>query len=305
MNKLGEKGLYTAESKKKRRQDQISRTREIEELKAHIEALTAERERALENGNSTKKVDVKIQATKDELESAEKNQKAVIKKNSQEECGTQKTAKRKRSSNATKEEEVGDDAYNAKPANKSRANKVKKEDGAEAVKEVEEDFPAVVSAPKKRAVRGKKAVKEEGFDYQYNKDGSSEVNPKMATNKAESRKVKKESLDEQKGIGETVEHSDGKSNGRSKDGSIKAVKHAKSSTLKRDPSGPINTSSGAIPATATESYIPSIKDSDLQYDFDMALEAGEIDDDFEAYIEMRKAETAQSKQRKSRKGKKT
>lgn len=300
MNKLGEKGLYTAESKKKKRQDQINHNREIEELEAQVQALTAERERALENGISTKKVDVKIKTAKDELESAGKNTKATSKKNSQGESGTQTPLKRKRSSNAAKEEEDDDDTYDAKPAKKSRAKKVKKEEGAEAIKEEEEEFSTAISTTKKRAARGKKAIKEEDLDEQYIEAGSSEVTPKTTTNKTNSKKVKRESLDE------TIENPESKSNSQPKKSSRKATKRespgTKFSTLMDDPSNSIESSS---PAAAAENYIPGISDAELQHDFDKALNTGEIDDDFEAYIEKRKAETAGSKQKKGRRSKKS
>jgi hypothetical protein len=48
-------------------------------------------------------------------------------------------------------------------------------------------------------------------------------------------------------------------------------------------------------AGAAESYILGVKDSDLQYDFDRAVDAGEIEDDFEAYIEKRKGSSQRSK----------
>ena len=306
MNKLGEKGLYTAESKKKRRQDQINHNREIEELEAQVQALTAERERALENGISTKKVDVKMKIAKDELESAGKNTKATSKKNSQGESGTQTPLKRKRSSNAAKEEEDDDDTYDAKPAKKPRAKKVKKEEGDEAIKEEEEEFSTAISTTKKRAARGKKVIKEEDLDEQYVEAGSSEVTPKTTANKTNSKKVKRESLDEHKGIDKTIENPEGKSNSQPKKSSRKATNRessgTKSSTLMDDPSNSIESSS---PAAAAENYIPGISDAELQHDFDKALDAGEIDDDFEAYIEKRKAETAGSKQKKGRRSKKS
>jgi hypothetical protein len=289
MNKLGEKGLYTAESKKKRKQDQINRTREIEELKARVEALTEERERTLEIGKSTKKVDVKVQAARDELEAAENNTKPAIKNDLQESSGTQKTAKRKRSAKAVKEED-DDDAYDAMPAKKSRAKKVKKEEGTEAIKmEEDNDIPAATSAPKNRTARGKKAFKEEDLDGQYN-----------------------ESHDKQKGksMDETTEFAEGKSNRRSKKGSRNTTKQESSgidpSPIKEEPTEFIHSLPGTIPAvSAAENYIPGIKDSDLQYDFDTALDAGEINDDFEAYIEMRKVNLKPSKREKTEKGRKT
>ncbi|KIN07976.1 hypothetical protein OIDMADRAFT_110631 [Oidiodendron maius Zn] len=306
MNKLGEKGLYTAESKKKKRQDQISHNREIEELEAQVQALTAERERALENGISTKKVDVKIKTAKDELESAGKNTKATSKKNSQGESGTQTPLKRKRSSNAAKEEEDDDDRYDAKPAKKSRAKKAKKEEGAEAIKEEEEEFSAAISTTKKRSARDKKAIKEENLDEQYNEAGSSEVTPTTTAHKTNSKKVKRESLDEHKGIDKTIENPKGKSNSQPKKSSRKATNRESSgtkfSTLMDDPSNSIESSSAAA---AGENYIPGISNAELQHDFDKALDAEEIDDDFEAYIEKRKAETAGSKQKKGRKNKKS
>jgi hypothetical protein len=287
MNKLGEKGLYTAESKKKRRQDQINHTREIEELKAQVEALTEERERTLEIGKSTKKVDAKVQAARDELEAAESNTKPAIKNGPQESSGTPKTAKRKRSAKAVKEED--NDAYDAMPAKKFRARKVKREEGTEAIKmEEDNDIPAAISAPKNRTARGKKAFKEEDLDDQYN-----------------------ESHDKQKGnsMDETTKFAEGKSNRRSKKGRRNTTKQESSgidaSPIKEEPTEFIHSPPGTIPVASAENYIPGIKDSDLQYDFDTALDAGEIDDDFEAYIEMRKVNLKPPKHKKTENGKKT
>lgn len=299
MNKLGEKGLYTPQSKKKMRQDQITRTKEIEELKAKVEALTTERDQAIQKGNSTKKIDIKMVAAKDNLEGAEKGTKSAAKKDPKEVPVKEKAAKRKRSS-AIKEEDDEDDDY-GKAAKKSRAKKVKKED-TQTVKEEDDDEPAAVIATTKRGKQGKGVVKDEPVDdEQYNAE-LSEVKPKITKKSKGKKAVKEESLDEQNDIDQAVEDTKTASKNRSKKGSKKATKQDNSET---NPSDSIDPSSGALATASTESYIQGIKDSDLQYSFDTALDAGEIDDDFEAYIEMRKAELAASKQKKGAKGKKS
>lgn len=187
MNKLGEKGLYTSESKKKMKEDEKSRNREIAELQAQIAALTAERDDAIKNATSTKKVDVKLNLVKDELEIAEKKPRAAI-KNEPDANSAQlnekggKMTKRKRSKKVKEEDEEGtgeenDDADYGKPAKKARTKKVKKEDSAD-----EEDDDNYVKPTKKARARKVKKEEETDDDDDYAKPAK----------KSRSRNVKKE-----------------------------------------------------------------------------------------------------------------
>jgi hypothetical protein len=304
MNKLGEKGLYTAESKKKMRQDKINRAQEIEELQVRVAALTAERDDALANRSSPQKVNVKLELAKDELMKAEQKIEAGAKKGAKIEpdaspAKAEKTAKRKRDRRVNKEEEENDDA---RPAKKSRAKKVKKDEEAATVKEEDDGAMAATATPKEHNARGKKAVKEENVDEQDNDSKSSEVNRKARAKIANGKKaIKEEVVDEHNGVDETTEHSEVKAKPQSRKGRKKAIKQENSETapsgVKGKPSELAVSSVGSVP-TAKEGYILGIKDSDLQYEFDMALDAGEIEDDFEAYVEKRKIELAESQPKK-------
>lgn len=305
MNKLGEKGLYTAESKKKMRQDKINRAQEIEELQASVAALTAERDDALANNSSTKKVDVKLELAKDELMNAEQKIEAGTKKDDKIEpdgspAKAEKTAKRKRDRRVKKEEEENDDA---RPVKKSRTKKVNKDEEAATVKEEDDGAMAATVTPKEHDARGKKAVKEESVDEQENDSKSSEVNRKGRTKIANSKKaIKEEVVDEHDGVNETTGHPGVKAKPQSRKGRKKAIKQENPETalsaVKGKPSELAVSSAESVPTANDEGYIPGIKDSDLQYDFDMALDAGEIEDDFEAYVEKRKIELVESQPRK-------
>jgi hypothetical protein len=327
MNKLGEKGLYTTESKKRMKEEQNSRTREIAELQAQVEALTAERDNAIRNATSTKNVDVKINLVKDELESAEKKPKAAAKdgakvdsdqsnekggktakrkrgkkvKKEEEETDEEddddyaKPAKKSRTKKANKEEEADDDDDDyTKPAKKSRAKKFKKEKEPEIVKEEVDNSDAIV-APKKRAARGKKAVKEEIIDEQASAIVSPEVKPKASTKTA----VKKEEIDELNGLDETAEHPKTKGNG--KKGGKKAVKQespeTSPSTLKGDPSESSSLLASMDPAPKVKTYAQGIRDG-MRDAFEAALAAGETEDDFEAFVEEKRAASAASQTKK-------
>lgn len=188
MNKLGEKGLHTAETKRKIRQDQINRNREVEESQDQVE----------------------------DLDDAEKKPTPVVKKESNQDSGIKKATKRKRSAKAIEEEDVDEDADDVKPVKKARAKKPKKEKAPETIKEEttkketikeeNDDAPAAISAPVKRAARVKKGkdpemIKEEDLDDLDNSARSSGAQPKKSTKKA----LKEESLEEGNGTDETLE----------------------------------------------------------------------------------------------------
>ena len=290
MNKLGEKGLFTTESKRKKRQDQVDRNREIEELQAQDAA--------------------KLETVNDNPGGAKKKTKATTANDgSEEESGGKKTTKRKRSSKAIKEED-DDEVYDVRPTKKSRAKKAKKEEESEMIKEEIDDAPPAILPQKKRAGRGKKAVKKEAPDDQDSEAGPSEVKPKDATKKSKGKNaVKEEIVDEQNDIDQVAEYQETSSKSQRKKRGRRAIKQessgASSSTFKADPSGSIDASSEALSAGPSESYIPGLKDADLHNDFDRAVDAGEVEGDFEAYIEIRKTELATPQQNKGRRGKRS
>jgi hypothetical protein len=196
MNKLGEKGLHTAETKRRIRQDQINRNREVEESQDQVE----------------------------DLDDAEKKPTPVVNKESNQDSGIKKATKRKRSSKAIEEEDVDEDADDVKPVKKARAKKPKKEKAPETIKEEtikeeNDDAPAAISAPVKRAARVKKGkdpemIKEEDLDDLDNSARSSGAQPKKSTKKA----LKEESLEEGNGTDETLESRGTKSKRQSKKG---------------------------------------------------------------------------------------
>jgi hypothetical protein len=196
MNKLGEKGLHTAETKRRIRQDQINRNREVEESQDQVE----------------------------DLDDAENKPMPVVKKESNQDSGIKKATKRKRSSKAIEEEDVDEDADDVKPVKKARAKKPKKEKAPETIKEEtikeeNDDAPAAISAPVKRAARVKKGkdpemIKEEDLDDFDNNARSSGAQPKKSTKKA----LKEESLEEGNGTDETLESRGTKSKRQSKKG---------------------------------------------------------------------------------------
>jgi hypothetical protein len=196
MNKLGEKGLHTAETKRRIRQDQINRNREVEESQDQVE----------------------------DLDDAEKKPTPVVNKKSNQDSGIKKATKRKWSSKAIEEEVVDEDADDVKPVKKARAKKPKKEKAPETIKEEtikeeNDDAPAAISAPVKRAARVKKGkdpemIKEEDLDDLDNSARSSGAQPKKSTKKA----LKEESLEEGNGTDETLESRGTKSKRQSKKG---------------------------------------------------------------------------------------
>jgi hypothetical protein len=299
MNRLGEKGLYTAESKRKMKQDKIDRTRENEDLQAQVEAPIAETATAVKNGKSSQKANVKAEPAKDDLNNGIKAE-ASGKKAPKEQSGRQKT-KRKRASKSIKDEEDDEEeVYDVKPTKRSRTKQVKKEEESDIIKEESDHDPVLSSATKKRGRRGKKVVKEESPDDETKQQEASEVTPKRNVKKLKGKPaVKEEILNQEKDISQVSEYHETKPADQPKKRRGKSVKketsEANSATLARDAHTSIEPPPSNRSAGAAESYIPGMKDSDLQYDFDRAVDAGEIEDDFEAYIEKRKGSSQPKK----------
>lgn len=92
MNRLGETGLRTKESKKKMREDTITNKNRVEELEAEKAALQAQLDALAAKGKSDTKLEIKIEAAQDEIDAANKGaspvkaaQKAAAKKRAREE----------------------------------------------------------------------------------------------------------------------------------------------------------------------------------------------------------------------------
>jgi len=195
MNKLGESGMRTAESKKRMREEKKNREHEINELKEKLVAAEAERDALKQGSGSAKKLEAQVDAIKGELEGAGQKKpvgKKRVKPDSADDEEEKKPAKKKRVSKAKKTVKQEDDEEEEEviPAKKSRAKKaVKKEKDAddEDVLDAPGDIPVA-----KRANRGKK-VKEEATD----EDEASEAKPKAPAKKARGKKVvKEEPIDE-------------------------------------------------------------------------------------------------------------
>ncbi|KAE8454507.1 hypothetical protein EG329_000130 [Mollisiaceae sp. DMI_Dod_QoI] len=168
MNKLGENGLYTKESKKKIREDQLAlaRTQEIEELEAQIASLEDELAALKAKGGPTSKIDNQLGAIKEQLEE----------KSSRLATPTKKKAAPKKRGRANDDD--GEETEAATPVKKKRATKAKKE--------VDSDGEEVKPAPAKKS-RAKKAVKKE--EDEEMEDGE-EVKP--APKKSRAKKAKAE-----------------------------------------------------------------------------------------------------------------
>ncbi|KAH8660782.1 poly polymerase and DNA-ligase Zn-finger region-domain-containing protein [Tricladium varicosporioides] len=316
MNKLGETGLRTAASKKKMREEQKNRALEIEELKEKIVAATTERDELLAAGKSATKVNKrlnKIQKELDDYEAADKLKTPTKKrvKGDVDEDEEEKPAKKKRATKAKKEEDG--DGEDVKPTKKARAKKiVKKEDGGgeeaekpakkprakKAVKnEDDEDIEMPDAAaeenkptPPLKKPRANKAKKEELQELQTIKNEEVDK-PTVAPKKRgpRSKIVKEEDVDEE----ETVEKKAPSKKGRKR--SIKDEPHEDTNLI----------------ASATENEhidngetrILGHENADLRAEFEDLLDKGEIEDDFEKFVEKSKAPMPKGKGRGGKKGK--
>lgn len=176
MNKLGEKGLRTTESKRQLLQAQKTRQHEIDELKERNAALEAALLARDAGGPSA----LKIKAEMDKLEAEMEELTTPSKKKAP-------TKKRVRGD---------DDQEDAKPAKKRRAKKAVKKEESDSESDVLADLEAVLKQdpeeekPAKKA-RGKKAVKKdqnEELDDADIKDEQVEEKPKPAR-KGRAKKV--------------------------------------------------------------------------------------------------------------------
>jgi hypothetical protein len=265
MNKLGETGLRTAESKKKVREDKKNRANEMKELEAKLAAVEAERDALLQGGGSTARLDAQVGSVKDEIE-----EKKTPKK---------KPATKKRVKNESDDD--GDEAFETMPAKKKRATKAKKEEDANLIKDEDEvdapiaapkkraprkkavkaednasmfkeeeglDDQTMTTAPKKRAPRGRKAVKEEPVDEQNVNDSGEPSEVNAPVKKGRKKAVKKELSDHMavmRGIGSAAGVTDGSSLNTTIPAEAKT-----SAAIKGEPSDAVNVGVGSSSVVA-------------------------------------------------------
>ncbi|PVH86232.1 zf-PARP-domain-containing protein [Cadophora sp. DSE1049] len=193
MNVLGAVGMRTKESVRKAREEKKARNQEIEDLKAQVAALQAEK---AAGGDSAH--DAKVAAAQADLDehlnaSTPAAGKKRAKNEAEAEEGTPVKKKRvtKKKAKAEDDEDEGEDVKPAKPTAKSRTKKVKKEE------ENEDDAEETKPAPAKKS-RAKNAVKKEA---EADKEDAQETKPAPAK-KPKAKKVKKEEDTEMSGTGD-------------------------------------------------------------------------------------------------------
>ncbi|KAK0105767.1 hypothetical protein ONS95_004286 [Cadophora gregata] len=195
MNVLGAVGMRTKENVRKAREDKKARNQEIEDLKAQVAALQAEK---AAGGDSAH--DAKVAAAQADLEEhINASTPAAGKKRARNEAeaeeGTPVKKKRatkkkvKAKTEDDEEESEGKDVKPAKPAAKSRAKKVKKEE------EDDQDAEETKPAPAKKS-RAEKGVKKEEDD---NEEDAQDSKP-APTKKPRNKKVKNEEDMEMSGM---------------------------------------------------------------------------------------------------------
>jgi len=173
MNRLGEKGTRTSESKKKQRASELSRDKELADLEAEITKVKEENERLGGSSAPTKKSASKKRAKKENSDDEEEEEKMP--------------AKKKRATKAKKEEVEDEDV---KPARKSRAKKVVKHEdqdimpplvdfeGEPRVDRVKAEEDEEKDAKPVKKSRAKKVVKKEEEEEEINESPSKVENTK-------------------------------------------------------------------------------------------------------------------------------
>jgi hypothetical protein len=185
MNKLGERGLHTKETMRRLKAETKDRTHEIDEMKAKVTELEAEKELLRQGGTLRSGLSPQIQDLKDEIEGrAEMTNTPLVRKIRPENDVEEETkpVKRKRATKA-KEEAIDDEDEDSKPVKKKRATKSKvKQEGSE------DEEEKVIPAKKHRATKSR--VKQEASG-----DGENETKP--AKNKRATKANIKAEADEE------------------------------------------------------------------------------------------------------------
>jgi hypothetical protein len=348
MNILGAIGLRSAASKKKMRQDKITGANEIQELRAQLAAVAAERDELRQIVAQLQiqygRVNIGMNGPASSLIGMASsmngpNKKPTAKRSLVDDASDyeedKKPAKRHATKKVSKEgvEELDGGADEAamiaatkKPRTKRVAKKendiIKFEDGIEA------PAAASIAPTRKRAARGKKAVKEESANEGNVVDGGETLKGAdtsiAASNPANAgAEVKTEAFDnvpmtavaessalsslggsltnsvlqEANGIvrGEhsnapfsLAEKSSADVFGDMEENTV--VKKEYVEALGLDEAESQNNTAAAEVFGNGESYIPGVKDADIGYAFTSALEAGEIENDWEGFLAKKKAE---------------
>ena len=205
MNKLGEKGLRTKESKRKLMEAAKNRDHVVDELEQKNAALQAEVLRLRASGASTSKQEAAILKLEDQMEgiSTSLKKKAAAKKRVRADDSDEedvKPARKSRAKKAVKKEESESELddldekfkeevkHETKPAKKSRAKKsTKKEESEDIEAKLEDDDDEVEEKPKPaRKSRAKKGVKKE----EEPSDDEAEVMPAPSKRSQSKRGVK-------------------------------------------------------------------------------------------------------------------
>jgi hypothetical protein len=340
MNVLGAIGLRSAASKKKMRQDKITGANEIQELRAQLAAVMAERDELRQIVAQLQiqygRVNIGMNGMTSSMNGP--NQKPTAKRSLVDDASDYEEDKKPTKRRATKKvskreveemdegaDEAGMIAATKKPRPKRVAKKetdIKLEDGIEA------PATAPVAPTRKLAARGKKAVKEESANEGNVVDGGETLkgadtsiaifNPVNAgaevkieafddvpmTTVAESLALSSlggslpnSVLQEANGV-VGGEHSNApfslaeKSSADAFDDMEEntVVKKEYVEALGLNEAGSQNNTTAAEVFGNGESYIPGVKDADIEYAFTTALEAGEIENDWEGFLAKKKAE---------------
>jgi hypothetical protein len=348
MNVLGAIGLRSAASKKKMRQDKITGANEIQELRAQLAAVTAERDELRQIVAQLQiqygRVNIGMNGPASSLNGMAfsmngVNKKPTAKRSLVDDASDyeedKKPAKRRATKKVPKQEvdemdgepdEAAMIAATKKPRTKRVAKKetdiIKLEDGIEAP-------PAAPVAPRrKRAARGKKAVKEESANEGNVVDGG-ETLKGADTSIASSNlvnagaEVKTEAFDDvpMTAVAESsslsslggslansvLQETNGVVRGEHSNAPFSLTEKSSTDAFGDMEENPVvkkeyvealglneadsqNNTTAAEVFGNGESYIPGVKDADIEYAFTTALEAGEIENDWEGFLAKKKAE---------------
>jgi hypothetical protein len=330
MNVLGAIGLRSAASKKKMRQEKITGANEIQELRAQLAAVTAERDELRQIV-----AQLQIQYGRVNIEMNGPNKKPTAKRSLVDDASDyeedKKPAKRRATKKVSKEVEEMDKgvdeaamiAATKEPRTKRVAKKetdiIKLEDGIEA------PATAPVAPTRKRAARGKKAVKEESANEGNVVDGgdtlkAADTSIALSNLVNAGAEVKIEVFDDvpMTTVAESLalgslggslpnsvlqeangvvrgEHSNAPFSLAEKSSADAFGNMEENTVVKKEyvEALGLNEAGSQNNTTAAEvfgNYIPGVKDADIEYAFTTALEAGEIENDWEGFLAKKKAE---------------
>jgi hypothetical protein len=278
MNLLGASGLRSAAFKKKIREDKLTGANEIQELIAKLAAVTAERDELLQIVAQLQIQYGRVNIGMNGLDIKPAAKRSLVDDASGYE-ENKKPEKRRAIKKVPKEgDEEMDDAVDKavmipltkKPRTKRTTKKepdfIKLEEG------IEDAAAAPVAPTRKRAACSKKAIKDESAH-----EGS--VADDGETSKLADTSVAASKLSEESSVGAFVGNEVNA-----------AVKEEYTEALNRDETDSQNNPTAAEVFGNGESYIPGVKDTDLEYAFSAALKVGEIENDWEGFLAKKKVE---------------